>query len=313
MYRVASVTVLLLCPAAACSRAPAPLCAIKVGVELPPGFALLQSRQSALRGASGLTVDGSGTLWTVPEDERKLLALSVTGSELGLQKRPVPLDGIDTAFETESVVAIGPRRFAIGTERRGERDVDAIFLVEVRERRAVVTRRIDLEYTAWGIRAEDNMGIEGLCHAGGRLVAALEPVIETGGQRYAPIGVLDPEGGRRRALRLRLTTDSGKLSGLSCAAGPGGAVRVTAIERHYGVARLLAFSIPPAPASFQASKPETLSPSLLLDLGELLHPLPNFEGIARRGDDLFVISDNQQRVTTGPVYLVRFTASPTRR
>ncbi len=313
------VAVALVSPAASCNRTPTLQCAIRAGVELPPGFALLQSENDALRGASGLTVDGSGTVWTVPEDDRRLLPLSVGRGELRVQGRPAPLDGLDAELDAESITAIGPGRFAIGTEKRGERDTDTIFLVELRDRRAAVTRQIELQYAPWGIRAEDNMGIEGLCHADGRLVAALEPVIERGGKRYAPIGLLDLQSGQWRALELALTTESGKLSGLSCRAGPDGEVQVTAIERHYGVARLLSFSIlaavasNPGSAPGSASRPEALSSSVLLDLAELLHPLPNFEGVAGFGGYLFIISDNKQRVTTGPTFLVRFAASPTRR
>lgn len=302
----AAVLLAILC----CSRPAATRSAVVAGVELPPGFVLSQSEERSLVGASGLTVDRAGKLWAVPEDSRSLLALSVAARTLRVEGRPLRIEGIDAGLDIESIAAIDPGHFVLGSEARGVREADRLFWVEVEGRRARVTRAIELEYRWWGIRAEDNQGIEGLCHADGRLVAALEPVIKKGGKRYAPIGSFDMDSGRWRAMRLRLTTDAGKIAALSCRARPEGEIAVTAVERHYGIARVLWFSLPDPGSPAAGSASGELLPEVLLDLGPLLRPLPNFEGIARLGDELFIISDNFQRSTTGPTYMVRFSAPP---
>src|SRR5438477_398046 len=78
---------------------------------------------------------------------------------------------------------------------------------------------------------------------GGRLVAASETVQTIDRRRYAPVGVMNEDGTALRAFRLRLTSPTGAISAMTCRASPGG-IEALAIERHYGVGRLLRFTIP---------------------------------------------------------------------
>lgn len=73
-----------------------------------------------------------------------------------------------------------------------------------------------------------------------------------------------------------------------------------AIERHYGVARLLRFPLPAAP------QPDPIQPTVAIDLAAVLGDVPNFEGIAWDGDDhALLISDNQMAIVTGPTVVAR--------
>jgi len=248
-------------------------------------------------GLSGLTVDGDGVLWMVPERARALIAMD--GDEL----RVVPMRDVELAdgVDTESITWLGGDRFALGTEsddtsRRG----DPILVVERQGEGVVERERIDLPYDRLGVTAEDNHGIEGLCFAagdeplGGVLVAALENVVERDGSRLAPLGRY--AGGQWTRVEVELTTDTGKISALSCRR-EGDAIEVLAIERHFAVMQVLRFTL--------RDDTRRVRPRVVLDLSGSLRDDPNIEGLVEVDGTLRMIVDNHYGRRTGPNELVR--------
>lgn len=254
-------------------------------------------------GLSGLTIDGDGTLWAVPELERVILEIRDRRVA-----RVVPLDGDLRGLDVEAVTWIAGGRFAIGTEAHDpSREGDRIFVIEVGARARIV-EEILLPYDAIGAVPDRGDGLEALCHTGGELVAVVEHVVEADGMRFAA-------GGRRalaadaswRPFRVRLTTDIGKVSDVSCAPGVGG-VEVHAIERGIDeerwVARVIRFTLPPD------SDGAVLDADVVYDLSDWLTDHPNPEGLAfDAAGDLWLVFDNFYGVRTGPNELLRVPAS----
>jgi hypothetical protein len=153
----------------------------------------------------------------------------------------------------------------------------------------------------FGIRAKDNQGVEGLCAYDGYLVAAIETVYTTDtGARLAPIAVLAPGASDFSPAWIRLLTETGKISSLSCRRVENG-LDLIAIERHFGVLRILRVLVPFVP------KGETLEPTLFADLQPAYHALgePNFEGIERLDDgSLVLVSDNDHGGPSEPTVLL---------
>ena len=113
--------------------------------------------------------------------------------------------------------------------------------------------------------------------------------------------------------RVHLTTRTGKISALACvpARGRAGAIDVLAVERHFEVARLLRFTVPPGRGD-SAPKP-VLEPVVAVDLGPLLVHQENFEGLVWDGGrDFALVVDNDWTHVTGPNLLVtaRLVADP---
>ncbi len=275
-----------------------------VAEPLPAGFELYRAAVEAMAGVSGLTADGSGTLWAVSERPPQLLALAYEGDKLTLGGPPLPLTGLDPELEAEAIAAIGDHEFVVGTERVGKRSSDQLLWIKVSRGRARVVNVIAIPYGLWAMAAKDNQGIEGVCFAAGRLVVAVEAVLRQETKRYAPIAVYDVAAGTWRAARLALSTRRGKISGLACAKRGQDRIDVLAIERHFGIARLLRFSIPGALLKAQSPEPMTLTAKVQLDLHPFVKPLPNFEGLALRGNRMFVVTDNHYQTVTGPTYLL---------
>ena len=253
-------------------------------------------------GLSGITLDGSGRLWAIPERKRVLVALAHTPSG-ELTVREVPLSGVAEDLELESIAWIGERRFAIGTERRAARTTDRVLLATVDDDGAEVDGDIVLDYGAlWGIVAPSNEGIEGLCYSAGQLVAAGEPVLVRDGKRYAPVARRLIQDGHWVPHLVELTSTTGKLSALDCQISPRtDSLYMLAVERHYGVARIVHFVLPLANASVQRA-------SLLSELGPRLGRIPNVEGIARQGNQIILMTDHDtvgqagatESITVGP-------------
>lgn len=248
-----------------------------------------------VEGLSGLTTDGDGTLWALPERDRQLVAIRderVT--------RVVSFDGALGDLDAEALTWLGGARFAIGTESDdATRLTDRIFVVEVAGERANVIDELDLPYAAIGAVPDPDDGLEGLCHVDGELIAAVEHVLEADGERFAACGRVTLEGARQwRPFRVRLTTDVGKISDLACRPGVGG-VEVLAIERglhdHRWVARVIRFVVPPA------SDGAVLVAEEVFDLDGWTVDRPNPEGITVDGaGDIWMVVDNHYHVRTGP-------------
>jgi hypothetical protein len=210
----------------------------------------------------------------------------------------VPIEGIPRGLELEAVTSMGSGRFAVGTEAaNADRPSDKIFLVQVSGTRAHVDDVIDLPYSGLPIAATANHGIEGLCWADGHLFAAFEQPLVSPAGRFAVLVHRNPSG-HLHTSTLALTTATGKVSGLDCRLTTDGA-DVIAIERHFGVRRVLAFAYSFARAA--ASKPRVVR-----DLNNVLPANANPEGIAWDGAAFVVILDNHYRVRTGPCELLRF-------
>ncbi len=248
---------------------------------------------SAPDGLSGLDIDDEGAAWLVPERERKLLVSGKRGTTV------LTLVGVPAGLDTEALAIVGPGELMLGTEAQTRRTSDLLLRVAVEGSTARVTSTRTLSYQPWGLTADANRGIEGLCFAGGALVAGLEQVIERDGARFAPLAVLHDE--RWTHHRLRLTSGRGKLAALDCVTS-GKGLRVVGIERHYEVARLLSFTVPlSGPAT-------TIEPVIVEDLAPHFSDLPNFEGVAFEGGDLVLTNDNDSGGRRGDGALWRLQA-----
>jgi hypothetical protein len=248
-------------------------------------------------GLSGMAVDGDGLLWIVTERDVLMVALSEDGIE-----RRVWIDGVPEHLDVESLAWLGGQRFALGTEldRSGvghDGDPGLILLVELNGERGQVIGQIVLPP---GVTAREPVlgaGIEGLCAAGGLLVAAIEEVEVDGDRRWAPLARYRFSTGTWTGYRLALTSATGKISALACRMERGRLV-VLAVERHFGVSRLLRFELP--------EQPGDITPRIDADITKFADQTNlNFEG-AEWGDDgtIVLVVDNEWRGVTGPNELV---------
>ncbi|HET6344005.1 MAG TPA: esterase-like activity of phytase family protein, partial [Myxococcota bacterium] len=233
---------------------------------------------------------------------RHLLRLNLTQNAPGIDGAPIPLDGVPAAADVESVTWLSEGKFAIGTEtQKAHRPSDDVFLVSVEKGRAKVTSRIPLPYKLWDLDAKANDGIEGLCNAAGHLIAGAEPVGRLpDGKRFAPIGRWDPATKSWTPFKLRLTSHIGKISGLACRTEKGDTkITVLAIERHFGVSRLLRFTLP------ESGPGDVIIPEVLVDFGRVIDAVPNLEGTTWSPQgDIFVLSDNNMGFVTGPTQVI---------
>jgi hypothetical protein len=243
-------------------------------------------------GMSDLSIDDRGMLWSVAERERKVLEI-----ELGKPPHVYPLEGVPGAVDTEAIAWLGGKQFAIGTEGTNEPSA-AILFAELRDGRMLVTRMRSITHAELGVTLTKNHGIEALCGHDDELLAASETVGHLpDGTRYAPIVRL--RGDQLSLTKLRLTSDRGKISALACAFDADGTADVIAIERHYGVARILRFKL----ARDTAETTATVD----LDLHPVLRDALNLEGIVRMPDGrVVVINDNQGKSPRGPTQLLVF-------
>jgi hypothetical protein len=248
-----------------------------------------------LVGLSGLTTDGNGTLWTVPERQRYLVPLKLDGPEPGIAGSAIPLVGVPTGLDTESIGWVKEQEFVLGTESQvANRKTDRVFLVRVAGGVARVFDEIVLPYTKFGLRPRGNQGLEAICVVGDTIVVGLESVVESRPPRWAHLFRASLEQRVWEPFRLRLTTATGKLSALECRRDGEGLFAI-GIERHYGVARLLSFHLP------LTGQGGDIAPTTLADLAAQVPGVPNMEGIAwRRSGEVAIIIDNDTGGITGP-------------
>lgn len=234
------------------------------------------ARLDGVRGASDLARDPTGRLWAVTERAHTLVP--VEGGP------PVPIEGIPAGVDLEALAFVGPGRFLLGTERNEDRTTDILLEGVLEGGRARVVGQQTVDYAALGLQVQKNHGIEGLCAAGEHRILALEDAVVRDGRRLA---VLVVDG---RVVHLALTTRSGKIAAVSCGLGSGPSTQlvVWAIERHFGVARLLHFTLDASPAG-----PALVEPSLHADLAPLFEGrIPNLEGLAEHDGALFFVEDD---------------------
>ncbi|MEO0813044.1 MAG: esterase-like activity of phytase family protein, partial [Myxococcota bacterium] len=263
--------------------------------EPPPQTTRAVMESHDFAGFSGLALDGKGRLWAVPERITSLVRLETHQGELRVAEE-LPIDGYPEGLDLESL-AIAGDTFYVGTESlKSERAEDPIIAIQRTDGgRARVTGQLKFVYSHWNTTGSRNHGIEGVCVAGDKLVAAAEVGIGTS-KRKAPVGVFDLKSGAfEHAWWVPLTSETGKLSALDCNVN-GGVIDVRAIERHYGVGRLVSARLDP--------KRPDVETRVVVDLERRLDPLPNLEGIAMdAAGTVHMITDNQGRTASGPTLL----------
>jgi hypothetical protein len=253
-------------------------------------------------GLSGVARDARGVFWAVSEERRELHALD--GRWDGTSRRRLPITSVPADLELESAAFLGDGRFAIGTETEAERDSDAVLVVGVDGDRAGVTATWTVPWRALhGIRVPANRGVEGLCAANGWVVAALEATDDSGPARITPMARARHRGvelGPWEPLRLRLTSATGKISALECADGGNGRLVAHAVERHYGVTRILRFEVP----AEGTPGGEAIVPEVVFDVAAAAPGLPNVEGIALDGARVLLLSDHDPDDAEGSTELL---------
>ncbi|MCX5744414.1 MAG: esterase-like activity of phytase family protein [Proteobacteria bacterium] len=252
-------------------------------------------------GLSALALDDHQIAWTIPERVRVLVELRVPASPVTvIGTTEYPLDGIPDGVDTESLAWLAPGKFAIGLEGQ---DVPraAVAFAERRGERFVVTsiRELDLGMEMQK-KMQKNHGAEGLCGTADDLLVAIEePGALPDGGRYAPLVRIThtPDGDRQTIYKLQLGSATGKISSLDCTT----VGDILAIERHYGVSRIVRFTVPPAPTD------APLVETLVTDLAPILRDSLNLEGIAQLPDGrMLVVADNQGADVSGPDYVLVF-------
>ena len=264
--------------------------------QLPP-YAIYDFENALADGLSGLTTDSNMDLWTIQERRQHLL--QIQGGAPFTAKASFPIQGIPKDVDLEAITALGNNQFALGSELdTDERILDSIYLIEVDENVAHVKSTISIPYSHWQIQPKANHGIEALCYAQNKLLVGIESVLEEKGQRYAPLLLYALAEKKAAPLKLKLTTSQGKLSALACRhEETSKSILVFALERHFGIGRLLKFRID---SSLQLSEPE-----LVYDFAPEMSELPNLEGISFGQDgQIHLISDNNFGGISGPTKII---------
>jgi hypothetical protein len=270
---------------AACVVALLLLCAGCTKKE-PRGPGRIVTLDTDVVGLSGLTVDEHEAFWAPGEEGEAVIRIDAT--HFGVTRYPVV--GVPSGTDLEAMAWIEGTRFVLGTETQEKgRFRDVILEGRLHGARFEVAPVGDLEYTRWNLTAPDNRGIEGICQSDGVLALATELVEPEGGHRWAPVGIYDRNTQIWTAHRVRLTSKTGKIAAMSCKVIDRSIIAI-AVERHFGVSRLLRFEIPKGPEA------QWIEPTLIADLSELFSPLPNFEGLAWLKDgSVVVVEDNRYR------------------
>lgn len=249
-------------------------------------------------GLSGLAAEPDGALWTIAERDARAYRIVLTDGSPTVQA--FPIEGVPPRTDLEGIAWLGGGRFALGTEGHDAGQA-TVLLAEHRGDTLAVTGTIALTQAQVGITLAANHGAEGLCGEGDTIVVAIEGAGTTGKTRWAPVVRVD-QGVPARTYRVALTSPTGKLSGLDCRTAPDGSITVWAIERHFEVTKLLAFTLP---AGTQGS--DEVEPKVLVDLGPVLRGSLNLEGVAVAGGRFVAVVDNQWRTITGPSELLVLT------
>lgn len=257
---------------------------------------------TAVTGLSGLARAADGTLWALPEGHRALLSFRLDARGRPGRITEHALSGIAPTLESESLALLGEGLVAVGTERMegDSSEGDEIDIVQIAGERRGVERRIRMPYARWRMQAVENTGIEGLCASEGVLLAAVEHAVPDGTRRFAHLGRLRLHAGaidddEWTQFRVWLTSDEGMIASLDCRAHPDGGLDVIAVERHFGIARLLRFRVA------REGRGGDITPRLAADLGCALDEVPNFEGVVFLDDDrVALLTDNDFGGPEGP-------------
>lgn len=253
---------------------------------VPTGPGPIVDLDTDVTGLSGLTRDGKGMLWAAGEHADAVLWLGPDGRGV----RKVPVVGAPPATDLEGLAWVEGNRFFVGTETQQPGRADDLLLEgRVEGDRFVVQLRQRVSYDSWGLRAPKNRGIEGLCHVDGVLILATELVDEQRGRRWAPVAMMDLATKTLTSYWVALSSETGKLAAIGCRKIDGDVVAL-AVERHFGVSRLLRFSIP------RGEQGVRIEPEIAADLSKVIKPLPNFEGVVWDDDgSVVLLTDNHYR------------------
>lgn len=239
-------------------------------------------------GMSDLTIDDKGALWAIPERDRQVVRI--------VDNKPTafPIEGVASGMDTEALAWLGDNHFVIGLEGADNATAaiaDATFTGD----KLVVAKPREFSPEQLGVQPTINHGIEAVCGHGDDILAATESVgKEPDGTRWSAL--IRIHGADTKFGKVRLTTDTGKISAMSCTFAADGSVNVVAIERHYGVARIV---------EFHAGTDLDATAKLTLDLEPVLRDALNLEGIARLPNGkLVLINDNEGRTASGPTELL---------
>lgn len=270
----------------------------KTETPMPAAGRIIDTPMQDLAGLSGLARDETGALFVVPEEDPFLLEFSVTGTE----QHRYRVTGAPEGFEFESLAWLAKDRFAIGTEGGCKDGADHVLFVTREGDGAKVTRNIAVPLSAWGASCDEKKGIEGLCAAGGKIIAAFEkPFLEKNDERFAALARIDETSGDVTAYRMALTSKTGKLAGMDCRLKDN-AIEVLAIERHFDVAQLVSFTVPLAGATEETPR----TARVVFDLKPYANDgKRNFEGVVWLDDRrVLLIVDNKYGKVTGPNQMV---------
>jgi len=252
----------------------------------PRGPGRIVTLDTDVVGLSGLTLDEHGAFWAPGEDGGAVIRIDP--ETFGVTRYAV--EGGPPGTDLEAMTWIEGTRFVLGTETQEKgRLRDVVLDGRLDGGRFVVAPVGHLDYARWNLTAPVNRGIEGICHVDGVLVLATELVERQRGRRWAPLGMFDPKTQTWTAHRVGLTSKTGKLAAIDCRIVDE-SIEALAVERHYGVSRLLRFSVPQGPEG------RSIEPTVAADLSESISPLPNFEGLVWMKDGSAVLlTDNQYR------------------
>lgn len=302
MRRLAPASILL---AVACASPAPPPPGDAIAPAEPanvPAHTRVAIERPDLHGVSGMARAPDGRLFAVLERDHRLFELTRTAEALDVKSSRAVL-GVAGSLDLESMAFLDDTHVVFGTETTNtDRKGDLLLFGEILEDKVLLAKeQVLLDYSPWQLVPERNRGIEGLCHSAGTLVAAVETALEADGGRYAPLGVYPLLEKTWTHHRVKLTSETGKLSGLTCRSRPDG-IEVLAIERHYEVSRLVRFTVPLAGAA------QVLVAEVVLDMAPIFPgaKIPNFEGIAFEGDGAISVSDNDYGGVTGPTEFLIF-------
>ncbi len=250
----------------------------------PRGPGRIVTLDTDVVGLSGLTLDDHGAFWAPGEDGDAVIRIDP--ETFGVTHYVVT--GGPSKTDLEAMAWVDGTRFMLGTETQEKGRLSDVILDGRLDGGGFLVAPVgSLDYARWHLAAPDNRGIEGICHVDGVLVLATELMERQRGRRWAPVAMFDPKTQTWTAHRVGLTSKTGKLAAMSCRVIDGSIVAL-AIERHFGVSRLLRFNIPQGPEG------QWIEPTVAADLSELISPLPNFEGLAWMPDgSAVVVTDNQ--------------------
>lgn len=263
----------------------------QVTADLPPGI-------------SDLAVDERDHLWAIAEREPVVVEIVIAGTPPAATVVRHALDGVPDGVDTEAIAYLGEGRFAIGTEGHDQPSAGVLFGQLGADGHMVLQPGFSVTSETLGIELRKNHGVEALCGTKATLAVGIETAgVVHHGHRYAPF--VRVSGDSQVVQRLLLTTKNGKLSALTCTVSADGTIDLLAIERDYGVTRLLR-------AKARADQLE-IRPEVVVDLWPMIRKRfakkLNLEGIVRLRDGrIVVVNDNEGSGLGGPTWLFIFPA-----